>query len=1067
MKGVKFMKCKKLFQALLAGTLAASLCMSPAVPAFAEETGADSVVTVEEVVIPDSVPDESAPVPDTSAPAGDTAESPDITISSPDVTIPPEDAGAVTPDASGSAVVETVPEVPETPAADGTTLPDNSGDSLGEVVEAGDGEIILDVADTPITTAQTESETEAETAAETETEPATEAPLPPSPTRVTVHDPSIVKAADGIYYVLGSHTASARSADLIQWDQINTDYGNVDDTPFYGNLLETFEKPFQWAGYDDGDCAGGYAIWAPDAIWNPYYEWEDGSTGAWMLYCCTSSTWRRSCISYLVSKNFAGPYEFGDTIIYSGFTMTGEPDGNSTRDTKWDNDYLNLSALIELGSENGGIDEISENWFDGNGGWNNNYAPNAIDPNLFFDASGEKLYMSYGSWSGGMFLLELDPATGEAIYPGVDSVDEVSGNFVDRYFGVHLIGANHQSGEAPYIRYDSTTGYYYLYVTYGGLTAEGGYNMRLFRSENPTGPYLDAKGGNAADNGTGNDAYGIKLIGNYSFYDQIGKRAAGHNSALIDDDGSHYLVYHQRFDIEPQLEAHEVRVHQQFMNEDLWPVTAVYEYRGETPTNYDAADVVGSYEFINHGTTTSGEMLKTQMLVLNEDGTVSGAAAGTWTKSDSGKGYDYVTFVLDDVTYKGIFFRQLKENLDTTPVMTFTAIGENNESIWGSMIDMENTEMVVDMASISIGQMIPKTTKEYISLPTSVMGADVQWSSSDEAVISAEGVVTPQAEDSRVELTAVISSGDFSQTETYKVVVRGIATLIVGYDFETATTTVEDAAEAPEVSSEAAESNTETAEAAEAASEQSTEVGEAAADDAAEAASEQDAAASEITEDSAEAGSPTVTTVPPVEGSSLMEDAVLNGTASIVQDETRGSVLQITNDPGAQGVNFLRLPEDTLKPVGPAGYTVAMWVNIGAETFEHSALFEADAQAQYPLTRIGANLIARINANAYSDVQGALLTTSGERDVWQHVVYTVDPQGIKVYLNGALVGQEVKNIEDCFKKNKTGISQAKDVMVGSGYIWGDEDCQNAKFDDVMVYDGVLTAGEVQELYAKG
>lgn len=812
---------------------------------------------------------------------------------------------------------------------------------------------------------------------------------------VTVHDPSIVKADDGTYYVLGTHTASASSSDLIQWTQINTDYGNVDDTPFYGNLLETFEKPFKWAGYDDGDCSGGgYAIWAPDAIWNPYYEWEDGTTGAYMLYCCTSSTWRRSCISYLVSRTFEGPYDYVDTIMYSGFTENGEPDGKSSRNTKWDNDYLNLTELIGLGSENGGIDEVSENWFTSDGGWDNTYAPNAIDPNIFFDADGEKLYMSYGSWSGGMFLLELDRATGEAIYPGVDSVDEVSGNYVDRYFGVHLIGANHQSGEAPYIRYDSETGYYYLYVTYGGLTAEGGYNMRLFRSENPTGPYLDAAGGNAADNGTANDLYGIKLIGNYSFYNQIGKRAAGHNSALIDDDGSHYLVYHQRFDIEPQLEAHEVRVHQQFINEDLWPVTAVYEYRGEQPENYEDGDVVGSYEFINHGTKTSGDMLETQMLTLNEDGTVSGAAAGTWAKTDSGKGYDYVTFVMNDITYKGIFFRQHKENAETEPVMTFTAIGNDNTSIWGSMIDMEDNEMVADMASVSLGQLIPSATKENIDLPSSVMGADVTWTTGDASVISETGEVTPQEEDVRIELTANISCDDTSLTQTYKVTVRGKAALVCGYDFESSADGVVDA----------------------------------------------------------------------VEGSALTEGASLTGTASIITDETRGNVLQVTNEAGAQGVNYLKLPEDTLQDIGPSGYTVAMWAKIGADTFEHSALFEADAQAAYPLTRIGANLIARINANAYSDVQGALLSTSGERDVWQHIVYTVDPQGIKVYLNGELVGEEKKDISDCFRKNKTGISQAKDVMVGSGYIWGDEDCRNALFDDVMIYKGVLTSSEVRALY---
>ena len=64
---------------------------------------------------------------------------------------------------------------------------------------------------------------------------------------------------------------------------------------------------------------------------------------------------------------------------------------------------------------------------------------------------------------------------------------------------------------------------------------------------------------------------------------------------------------------------HEVRVHQQFLNEDQWPTTAVYEYRGEQPENYETSEVVGSYEFIDHGTKTSGDMLDTQMLTLNED----------------------------------------------------------------------------------------------------------------------------------------------------------------------------------------------------------------------------------------------------------------------------------------------------------------------------------------------------------------------------------------------------------------------------------------------------------------
>ena len=79
----------------------------------------------------------------------------------------------------------------------------------------------------------------------------------PEISRVSVHDPSIVKSEDGTYYVLGSHTASAKSDDLNAWTQVNFDYGNPANTPFYGNLQEMLAEPFQWTGYNDGDCTGG------------------------------------------------------------------------------------------------------------------------------------------------------------------------------------------------------------------------------------------------------------------------------------------------------------------------------------------------------------------------------------------------------------------------------------------------------------------------------------------------------------------------------------------------------------------------------------------------------------------------------------------------------------------------------------------------------------------------------------------------------------------------------------------------------------------------------------------
>lgn len=501
--------------------------------------------------------------------------------------------------------------------------------------------------------------------------------------RANAHDPSIVKeAGTGIYYVFGSHLTVAKTDDLVNWKQVNREYETVDNNPVYGNLTENFAETFQWAGNHDADCANGYAIWAPDVYWDDYYIWEDGSRGAYLMYYSASSTYIRSCIGLAVSKTIEGPYEYKDTLIYSGFTKENQTDSNSEIDKKWDNDYLNLSSLIEKGSANGGIDEISDNWFSSDGSYNNKYAPNAIDPAIIDGADG-KTYMVYGSWSGGLFVLEIDRETGLVIYPGVDSVEETSGNFTDRYFGTHIAGANHISGEGPFIVYDKETDYYYLYETYGGLTANGGYNMRMFRSKNIYGPYKDAAENDASENSRiDNSKYGIKLIGNYQFSGQRGYKSAGHNSALIDGDGQRYLFFHQRFN--EGSEYHEVRVRQQFMNEDGWPCVAVYENRNEQIENYSKQEVVGTYEYINHGKESSTGMLETTEMKLKEDGTVVGAFEGTWEKKDSGKGYDYVTIKMDSgLVYKGIFFRQTNDLGES--VMTFTAIGKNNVCIWGSM----------------------------------------------------------------------------------------------------------------------------------------------------------------------------------------------------------------------------------------------------------------------------------------------------------------------------------------------------------------------------------------------
>lgn len=495
--------------------------------------------------------------------------------------------------------------------------------------------------------------------------------------RVSVHDPSItsvIKDGKETFYIFGSHLAQAKTTDFQTWNvPFTTEYENPSNNLMLGNLKENLKESFNWAGYDDGNSKGGYAIWAPDVIWNEKYEWSNGEKGAYMYYYSTSSTWRRSCIGYAVSKTIEGPYSYGNTIVYSGFTEKDSTDG-STRNTNYQN--TNVSQLIK----NGKVSGFSQNWRKDNGlTYNTNYAPNAIDPALFHDQSG-KLWMTYGSWSGGIFLLEIDQKTGNPIYPGKDSV-KTSGQPIDRYFGVKLAGGYHQSGEGPFIVYDRSVGYYYLFETYGGLFADGGYNMRLFRSKNPDGPYVDVKGNTPLfDKDSINSDYGVKVMGNYQFEQmQTAYKAQGHNSAIISQNGQWYLAFHTRFNT--GMENHEVRIHTMYMNEAGWPVATPYEYRKGESRTVASSEITGTYQFIQHGTDNGTTTLPTKTIQLTVDGKIKGAVNGTWKQTTARSGID---FVINGVTYTGILTKQNNEAANAEIVVTFSAIGNNNETIWGS-----------------------------------------------------------------------------------------------------------------------------------------------------------------------------------------------------------------------------------------------------------------------------------------------------------------------------------------------------------------------------------------------
>ena len=456
----------------------------------------------------------------------------------------------------------------------------------------------------------------------------------------SVHDPSILKV-DDTYYIYGSHMAAAKCTDLLNWRRIADGY--KDFNPVFGQIYSVYDEAFAWAGAptslnptDDAD-RGGEHVWAPDVIYNK-------ALGKYVMYYCTTSTWNTSNLCYGVCDTPDGPFEWQGTLIYSGFTKN----------------TIQYTNVLDVVSE----DHAYSTYYRGDG-YNYKTCPNAIDPSVFYDNDG-RMWMVYGSWSGGIFILELDPETGLVIHP-----EEDRENKVDPYFGKRILGGDHKSIEAPYIL--RTDDYYYLFVSYGALTREGGYQIRVFRSENPDGPYVDMNG--KTPFGGGHAAFGVKMSGNYNLPSlPRAYMATGHNSALVDTDGKLYVVYHTRFD--NNSEAHSPRVHQMLVNKEGWLCMLPYQTQGETVSDYTADQVVGRYYMINQGMGIDANIAQPEILYLLEGGAACTASAeGTWTVDGH-----YMTVTLGDRTFSGVFC-QMKDEAGNS-CMTFSALN-NNESLWG------------------------------------------------------------------------------------------------------------------------------------------------------------------------------------------------------------------------------------------------------------------------------------------------------------------------------------------------------------------------------------------------
>ena len=502
--------------------------------------------------------------------------------------------------------------------------------------------------------------------------------------RVSVHDPSVVwDPTTSSYYIFGSHRAAAKCNNMMSWEAFTAPWATATSTN--ADNVDAFTTPqvtkvkkggveydfnfnaLAWSqrGSETYDVNGN--MWAPDVIYNK-------KMGKWCMYLSINGDGWYSSIIMLTADNIVGPYRYQAPVVMSGFRS-----GDSYKSTDLE---IVLGEQASLPSRYAPSDNYGNHW------------PNAIDPCVFYDENG-KLWMSYGSWSGGIFMLELDEETGLRDYDVTYAENETS----DPYFGKKIAGGHYVSGEASYIEYIG--GYYFLFVTYGGLEAAGGYQMRVFRSLNPDGPFVDSKGSSAVYDAyqlnfgpTENDGFrGVNIFGAYDDWGfqtvgDWGERAQGHNSIIAAQDGRTYLVYHTRF--QNRGEGHEVRVHQVYQNEEGWLVAAPFEYTGEgiksagiaVAQKVATADIPGTYKLLTHQyglDHAAKEYAAPVDVTLNADGTISGGATGTWTTKS---GTSYITIKIGS-EFKGVMVPQTLEPTDTK-VPCFTALdSQTGVTIWG------------------------------------------------------------------------------------------------------------------------------------------------------------------------------------------------------------------------------------------------------------------------------------------------------------------------------------------------------------------------------------------------
>lgn len=455
------------------------------------------------------------------------------------------------------------------------------------------------------------------------------------------HDPSILEW-EGTYYAYSTDTFGApngyqirTSTDLLHWEYAGSAFEMEGTNGRYKQGKGDLQPAYDWCvtsqsevGY--GICTrrdGTMSFWAPDVMRGP-----DGKF--WLYFCLTGYFGgSKSCIGLAKSDSPTGKFKFDSLLLCSP------------------------------------------------AGWR---TPNCIDPQLL-EAEGGKLYLVYGSYGLGLYLIELDPATGRR-KDGRAYTDWIKKRCTfEEFYGTHIASGSVEGGVIRYhegvdVLEDgkwTKKNYYYLMCSYGSLSSD--YCMRCGRSETPEGPYLDVNGNPlvcSTDLGTGN-----KMLGSFRWSENAPDfYCPGHNDMFVSSKGVKLVAYHCRTNwfIEQGMSRsnnfHYLYLGQYDFNSDGWPVMSGNRYAGEEIQEVTEETLLnitaGKFDLIlfTQGTST----VKPKRVVLRAGGAINGIE-GSWRMYGS----HYIAFDLGGEEYLGVVMPAWIEDQNAAG-LTITCMGRTS-----------------------------------------------------------------------------------------------------------------------------------------------------------------------------------------------------------------------------------------------------------------------------------------------------------------------------------------------------------------------------------------------------